>query len=297
MESQVIDWILAKLPCSQSSLIGNGDDCAEIATNGSNVLVAADMLLDGTHFMIDQLPPSLIGHKAVAVNFSDIAAMGGVPSAVFISLAVPKNISVTWVKDMLLGAHNIAQRFNCGIDGGDTNAWHSGFAINVTVLGTPHWRGPVRRSGARAGDVIMVTGQSLGGSLSSGRHASFTPRIAEAQWILDRHPIHSMIDLSDGIATDSKHLASASNKKFILSLPALRRLSTTPNQMQSLFCDGEDFELLFTCSLDVAKELTKNFPWPCGLQAIGHVTNGSGVFLEENSGTKPSPLVFSGYEH
>jgi thiamine-monophosphate kinase len=297
MESQVVGWILENLPCSRKSLIGNGDDCAVLNINGSNVLVATDMLMDGTHFMSDQLPPNLIGHKAVAVNFSDLAAMGGVPSAVFISLAVPKNISFTWVQDMLLGAHKIAGQFNCGIDGGDTNSWHSGVVINVSVLGTPHWRGPVRRCGARTGDVIMVTGQSLGGSLISGRHASFTPRISEAQWILDRYPIHSMIDLSDGIATDSKHLASASNKKFILSTPALRRLSRTPNNMKSLFCDGEDFELLFTCSLDVAQTLTKNFPWPCGLQVIGHVTDGAGVFLDENNGTKPSPLEFSGYQH
>ena len=297
MELQFINWLLKTLPSSPSSIIGNGDDCAVIGHKDAKLLVATDMLMDGTHFNTDEMPPELIGRKAVAVNFSDIAAMGGTPLAVFVSIALPKNTSIAWIQKVMIGAQDHSMQFNCGIDGGDTNTWAEKFAINVCVIGTPHWRGPVRRDGAQDGDIVMVTGQHLGGSLRSGHHASFTPRISEANWILDRYPIHSMIDLSDGLATDTKHLAVASKKKFVINGDAIKNISSPALDFRSIFSDGEDFELLFTWSPAVAESLRKDFPWPCGLRKIGRVSKGEGVFLCESEGKAPSPLEFSGYEH
>lgn len=297
MERQFLNWLFQTIPSSPHSLIGNGDDCAVINQMDSKILVATDMLVDGIHFNSAEISPELIGRKAVAVNFSDIAAMGGLPLAVFVSLALPKTQSLEWLKKVMLGAQDISKQFNCGIDGGDTNTWTDKFAINVCVIGSTHWRGPVRRGGAQDGDVIMVTGQNLGGSLNSGHHAHFTPRLSEAQWILDRYPIHSMIDLSDGLATDVKHLAFASKKKFTLSGDALHNKTAAHLGFRSIFCDGEDFELLFTCSPSIASSLSREFPWPCGLRTIGSVSSGEGVFFRETEGKIATPLEFSGYEH
>ena len=297
MERQLINWILNALPSSPSSLTGNGDDCAVINGKGNRILVATDMLIDGTHFNIHEMSPELIGRKAVAVNFSDLAAMGGDPTAVFISLAIPKDTKLEWVKRVLQGAHELSKRFQCGIDGGDTNTWDARFAINVCVIGTPHWRGPVRRSGAKSGDVVMVTGQSLGGSLKSGHHATFTPRLLEAKWILDRYPVHSMTDLSDGLGSDVRNLAESSRKKLLIIGDDLQNKTSRFQDFRSIFCDGEDFELLFTCSPWVAENLLNEFPWPCGLRKIGHVSEGEGVFFLKNEAAEPLPLEFSGFEH
>lgn len=297
METELVNWILRDITTSPASLIGNGDDCAVIRQNGSSVFVATDMLLDGTHFISELISPELIGRKAVAVNFSDLAAMGGHPTGVFISLAVPRTTSQKWLERVMLGAHQMASAFGCGIDGGDTNSWTAKLAINVCVTGIPHWRGPVRRAGALKGDVIMITGQSLGGSLLSGRHATFTPRLAECQWILDRVPIHSMIDISDGLGSDAIHLASASQKKFLLDSSAITPLPPNDPGYKSTFTDGEDFELLFTCAPSVAEYLLKHFPWPCGVRRIGIVQEGLGVFMRHQDGKNPVELEFSGYQH
>lgn len=297
METELVNWILRDIPTSPASVIGNGDDCAVICQSRSSELIATDMLLDGTHFLSENISPELIGRKAVAVNFSDIAAMGGRPTAVFISLAVPRTTERKWLERVLKGAHDMAAEFGCGIDGGDTNSWTGKFAINVCVTGTPHWRGPVRRAGALKGDAIMITGQSLGGSLASGHHATFTPRLAECTWILDRVPIHSMIDVSDGLGSDTTHLASASQKKFLLDSSTITPLRPDDPRYGSIFCDGEDFELLFTCSPSVAKYLLKSFPWPCGLRQIGVVEDGQGVYTCHKDGKSPVRLEFSGYQH
>jgi thiamine monophosphate kinase len=106
-----------------------------------------------------------------------------------------------------------------------------------------------------------------------------------------------MIDLSDGLATDVKHLAFASKKKFTLSGDALHNKTAAHLGFRSIFCDGEDFELLFTCSPSIASSLSREFPWPCGLRTIGSVSSGEGVFFRETEGKIATPLEFSGYEH
>ena len=297
MERNFVSWILKSLTKSPRSVIGNGDDAAVIETREMSTLVATDMLLDDVHFLSQEISPEFIGRKAVAVNFSDIAAMGGAPTGVFVSLALPENSDPIWIKRLLMGAQELSKAFGCGIDGGDTNSWSGQLVVNVCVTGRPHWRGPVTRSGAQEGDAIMLTGSALGGSLPSGHHATFTPRLAEVEWILDRFPISSMIDLSDGLSTDANHLASASKKKFILDRQAITRFEPGTREFNSVFCDGEDFELLFTCSKSIAKELEMTFPWPCGIRNIGTVDSGVGVFLRHKDKADLTTVEFSGYEH
>ena len=199
-----------------------------------------------------------------------------------------------WLQSMMLGAQDLCAEFGCGIDGGDTNSWAGGLVINVTVTGTPHHRGVVTRSGAQSGDVVMVSGGQLGESLRSGRHLTFTPRVREAQWLLDHFTIHSMMDLSDGLATDAPRMAKASDTKFIFDSRAI-----TPDQtfLHQAFCDGEDFELLFTCDPDTATAIETQSLWPCGFRRIGRIEAGSGVYMESEGIVKQLPDDWRGWIH
>ena len=296
-ENNFVKWVHATLPSTAKVLLGNGDDAALLSSSPRGTLVATDMLLDGTHFVVGQTPPELIGRKAVSVNFSDMAAMGGTPDSIFISLAVPRSTCPKWLERVMTGAAEMAREFNCGIDGGDTNSWNGPFAINVCVVGRPHWRGPVSRLGAKDQDVVMVSGGRLGDTLASGHHLNFTPRIKEAQWLLDHFEIHSMMDLSDGLASDAPRLAKASAVKIVLEVEKIILAPWDAKNLRSALCDGEDFELLFTCSPANAVEIEHKFPWSCGIRRIGTVEKGEGVYLLHPNQTETQLLDLHGYEH
>ena len=296
-ENKFIEWIKSAMPTSGKAILGNGDDAALLSGSSKGTLVATDMLLDGTHFIVGETPPELIGRKAVAVNFSDMAAMGGTPDSLFISLAIPHSTSPRWLERVMRGAAEMAREFDCGIDGGDTNSWRGPFAINVCVVGRPHWRGPVTRAGAKESDVVMVSGQRLGDTLSSSHHLNFMPRIKEAQWLLDHFEIHAMMDLSDGLATDAPRLAMASGIQMVLDTTKIIPPPWDEKFLQSALCDGEDFELLFTCSQSTAIKIEQTFPWSCGVRRIGHIKKGAGVYLLHPNHSQAKPLGLSGYEH
>ncbi len=293
-EEQLITWLQNSVTPSPHSIVSIGDDAALLRTGSRGILVATDMLLEGRHFNSTTTPPHMIGRKAIGVNLSDIAAMGGTPNSVFISLGIPRGISMEWLQSMMLGAQDLCAEFGCGIDGGDTNSWDGGLVINVTITGTPHVRGIATRSGAQAGDVVMVSGQSLGGSLMSGRHLSFTPRVREAQWLMDHFTIHSMMDLSDGLATDLARMAIASQKQFILDAAAI---AANDNELRQALCDGEDFELVFTCDQATAKEIETNSRWSCGFRRVGRVAAGSGIVLDCEGSLKQLPAAWRGWIH
>lgn len=296
-ENKLIDWIKSEMPHSEKALLPNGDDAAWLETSSQGALVATDMLLDGTHFKVTETSPELIGRKAIAVNLSDIAAMGGWPESFFISLAVPEGTNKEWIHRVMKGAADMAREYHCGIDGGDTNAWRGPFAINACVIGRPHWRGPVTRAGAQVGDMVMVSGLRLGHSLASGRHFTFTPRVREATWLLDHFKIHSMIDLSDGLAEDLPRLAKSSARKMIIDARKLLPGGGSESELKSELCDGEDFELLFTCSEETAQQIEKTFPFSCGVRRIGRVEAGEDVFLIPLHGGDPERLTLRGYVH
>ena len=296
-ENQFVSWLPSGLPRSSNAEISIGDDAALLNCGNKKQLISTDMLLDGTHFIAAATHPELIGRKAAAVNLSDIAAMGGRPETLFVSLAIPAGTSPDWVKRVMSGAAAIAREFNCGIDGGDTNTWNGPFAINVTIIGTPHWRGAVTRSGAKSGDVVMVSGQTLGHTLNTGRHLTFTPRVLEATWLMDHFKIHSMMDISDGLAADLPRLAAASAKQITIYADQIVADPGHDASLRSALCDGEDFELLFTCAPEDAAIIEAICPWPCGFRKIGIVADGSGVRVSKNNSTATVPLSFEGYEH
>ncbi|HEX5103274.1 MAG TPA: thiamine-phosphate kinase, partial [Pirellulaceae bacterium] len=194
MENDLLRWFRATLPPHKQLVLGAGDDAAVIQLTGGRQLVATtDMLMDGVDFRVGQHDPAAIGHKALAVNLSDLAAMAARPVAALVSLCLPRTGGESLAKQLFEGILPTAAQYGLAIAGGDTNSWDGPLAISVTALGevTPgrEWR----RSGARPGDSIVVTG-SFGGSIL-GSHLTFDPRVEEALWLAENLTVHAAIDV------------------------------------------------------------------------------------------------------
>lgn len=277
-EWQFIDWVRNESQGQKLQenpvVLGPGDDAGIVKIGSSNVIAAADMLIEGVHFKLENTQPELIGRKALAVNLSDIAAMGCRPVCALSSIAVPSQHGLDVAQRLTRGLISMANLHNVALLGGDTNTWNSTTnadgrtVVAVTVLGEP-WPGirPVPRSGARPGDVVMVTG-TLGGSLDqdgNGKHLSFSPRVTESRQLLEAGSITAMIDLSDGLATDASHIARESAVHIQLeriSIPISRELDhlDADTRLNRAMTDGEDFELLFTAPPEVAEALLRDQP-------------------------------------
>jgi thiamine-monophosphate kinase len=301
-ELQFIENIRKRLTINSSVKVPIGDDCAVLdITHHSDMLITVDTLMDGVHFKLEECGPLRAGHKALAVNLSDIAAMGGWALYAVVGLTLPRGAGSEKVGlELMQGIQRLADTFDVAIVGGDTNSWNGPLVVSITVLGVPHAKGSVLRSGAKVGDIIMVTG-SLGGSIQ-GHHLDFTPRLKEARILMDRYHLHSMIDLSDGIATDLRHLCKASGCAALLDiehLPVSPALSALPDRAQAFhhaLSDGEDFELCFTVAEDTAEKILKEAPLDIPITAIGECISGTGLFQKDGGGTV-SQLMTKGYEH
>ena len=271
-------------------IVGPGDDCAVLSASSQATLVTTDMLMEGVDFLLAEVDPVAIGRKAMAVNLSDIAAMAGVPTAVVVSVSLPKHplgrTTRELAEQLYRGMREVADRFAVPIVGGDTNTWNSGLVISVTALGEVTERGAVLRSGAEPGDVIFVTGR-VGGSIL-GRHLAPTPRIREALTLHQIVNLHAMIDISDGLAADLNHILTESRCGAILIASSIpihddaitlsQRTGQTP--LLHALNDGEDFELIFTVSTADAAILDVQSPVP--VYRIGECVTQLGLWLEEN---------------
>lgn len=272
--------------------LGIGDDTAVLAPppRGSVQLFTMDALACGTHFLATDSPRA-VGWKAIAVNVSDIAAMGGMPSSAVISLGLPPNTSRAYLTGLLRGMQRAASAFHLSIVGGDTIRCNV-ITISVAMLGHARRSHLCFRHTARPGDIIAVTGP-LGGSLRSGRHLRFTPRLAEARWLVEHAKPSAMMDLSDGLAIDATRMAAASRVSFMLSSKSIPRHRAA--SLHAALHDGEDFELLCTFNPRVLTpaRLTayrRIFQYP--LSIIGRVASGPpSVFLDNH------PLTPTGFEH
>lgn len=257
-----------------------GDDCAVLPGGG---LITCDPVIEGIHFL-PHTPARQVGWKAMARNLSDIAAMGGEPRYAVVSLGLRPNTPVRWVRELYNGLHAAARRFGCEIAGGDTaHVRHEQFVV-ITLLG--HADRPALRSGVKQGDIVFVTGK-LGGSLR-GKHLRFIPRIAEARWLVEHFPIHAMMDISDGLASDLQRLADASRTGFDIES---QKIPANRGDIRAALGDGEDFELLFTVAPRDADRLRAKWKFKLPLTAIGHVTRRRGIRLDGKS------LTAKGYDH
>src|SRR5262249_55124231 len=162
-EFDYIRWLRCRTADHPRVLIGPGDDAAAVAaTSNRPLLVTTDMLLQGSCFLLEQAGPRAVGRKAMAGNLSDIAAMAGVPTAALVSLGLPRHGGLELAERLYEGMREVADAFDTPIVGGDTNSWDGPLVVSVTLLGEAGEKGAVRRTGAVAGDWIMVTGP-LGG--------------------------------------------------------------------------------------------------------------------------------------
>jgi len=268
-EFGLIERIRQKTPSGRGVRIGIGDDAAWIINRKGSSLVTADLLIEGVHFDLRWTSLYDLGHKALAVNLSDIAAMGGVPAFVVLSLGLPADFDSTQVDAFYRGFRALAMRTGVALVGGDTNAALR-LIVSVCVIGHAPYP-PLRRSGARAGDDIYVSG-TLGDAalglklLQSGgrmpkkysvaqliaRHHRPEPRVALGLLLARNRLATAMIDVSDGLLQDLGHVCQASGVGATISearlpLSSAYRAIVEKGQTHTALTGGEDYELLF-CS-------------------------------------------------
>jgi thiamine-monophosphate kinase len=306
-EFDLINLITRSLPTNNSVVVGAGDDCAvlDLELRDRWLLFKTDAVVEGIHFPAGTRPEN-IGHKALGRCLSDIAAMAGTPAAAVVTIALSRKFDPKFIEAVYGGMNVLARRHDVAIVGGETTTNPERLLISVAVLGwVPRGKG-ILRSGAKAGDAIFVTGE-LGGSLA-GKHLEFEPRLVEARWLAQHFPVHAMLDLSDGLAGDLRHILKASgvgaellSSAIPISRSARRTAKAESNAKPPLLAaltDGEDFELLFAVPARVAVPLLdawkKEFP-KLALSCIGKITAGQGITLRDKNGARP--LTAHGYEH
>jgi len=292
-EFGLIDKITAGFPVFSPDLVkGVGDDAAVIRMGDEQVLlVSTDLLMEGIHFDLRYVPFKHLGYKSIVVNLSDIYAMNGIPNSVTVSIAMSSRFTVEAIEELYAGIRLACSDYGVDLIGGDTSSSASGLAISVTALGRAHADQVVYRSGAKATDLICVSGD-LGAAYAGlqmlerekqvflanpemqpdlsgrdyviGRQLKPTPRkdIIEKLKEIGVQPT-SMIDVSDGLSSDLKHLCKASNtgaRIYQQQMPIDHETVSVADdfnihEMTYALNGGEDYELLFTVPMDRREEI------------------------------------------
>jgi len=306
-EFELIAKLKRALPTNESVVAGAGDDCAvlDLGVPDKLILFKTDAVVEGFHFT-RETPPEKIGRKALARCLSDIAAMAGTPTAALVTIGLPEKFDAEIVAKIYDGMNALAREHGVAVVGGETTTNPERILISISLLGIVPRGKQIFRSGAKAGDAVFVTGE-LGGSLTE-KHLDFEPRLAEARWLAEHFSIHAMLDLSDGLAGDLRHILQASGvgaEIFKSAVPVSRAAKLRAKQSSSAkpafaaaLTDGEDFELLFTvASKDAVKLLDgwkKKFP-KLKLSCIGKIIAGDGILICDKGGSHK--LNAQGYVH
>lgn len=313
----------------ENLVTGIGDDCAVIRpAPGRHTLITSDMMVAGVHFLLDRTEPSDLGHKALCTGLSDIAAMGGRPVCFFLSLALPGGTPVSWLERFFDGLGALATEFGVTLAGGDTVA-SPVVAVDITVLGQGEPKNLVRRKGARAGDLILVTGY-LGASaaglhiikneiginnlpgrlheaaaLACHAHRRPWPRLREAAVLVRDAPPTSMMDISDGLAGDLRHITGANGvgaeiwAGSLPMIPGLQDLAAELGNSADLWAlsGGEDYELLLTLPEPQAEAAMRAVRGANGtpLTVVGRITDSLEVVFLDRQGRQFSPI--GGHDH
>ena len=284
--------------------VGIGDDAAVLALpSGDRVVVTTDMLIEGVHFE-PGTPPEAVGHKAVARALSDIAAVAVRPLCVVAAVSFGTQYDPESQRRLSKSLWETSVRFSAPLVGGDISGGAGPLSLTVTALGVPGPKGPITRAGARAGDLVCVTGR-LGGA-QRGRHLTFTPRIAEALDLVGRFEVHAMIDVSDGLSTDVLHIARASGQGITLEAEAIpvaqdalalsREGAEEELPVGHALNDGEDYELIFCVPEGDAKAAAASGVLGTPVAIIGTVTPQKDSFLVWPDGSREQ-LRAGGWEH
>ena len=272
--------MFARLP--KNGFEGIGDDCAVLPIGDEALVFTSDMLNEGVHFLTDKSTAYQIGYKSLMVNISDVAAMGAKPVATLLSLALPEERFGEWSKSFMEGYYEASKKYGVKLVGGDTTKSESGVCISVTAIGRASKANIKRRSKAKTGDVVMVTGE-LGASAAGLRdvlagklrtrnakiHLMPEAQVLEGEWLGKQEAVHAMCDVSDGIASDLQHILDESKKSAIISaLPVAKGA-----KWNDAFGGGEDYKLLLTVDKSQADDLAKRFERKFGtpLYNIGRI--------------------------
>ncbi|HSF24900.1 MAG TPA: thiamine-phosphate kinase [Blastocatellia bacterium] len=332
-ESEIISKIRRRARRTNSVIVGIGDDAAVLSTgDGKELVVCCDLMVEGVHFRRAWAPPKLIGRKSLAVSLSDIAAMGSVPRFATISVALPRDCSSEFIDELFEGICELADSCGVSLVGGDTSSSPDSLFIDSMVIGECERGKAITRSGARAGDMICVTG-NLGASalglmlLEQGarlgesepsaetaermdwqalmNHLAPVPRLQLGIGLAGRELATAMIDISDGLSTDLSHVLEESGVGAVIradSIPIARCVeslaagSSTIDSLHLALHGGEEYELLFTARPEAKAEIEKlasELGTP--ITTIGDVVTGAGIQLERE-GTLER-VVPAGFEH
>ncbi len=300
-EDEITAWFAGKSKLAAADFpIGIGDDMAQIQLGDDTcVFITTDMLLDGVHFDLQQATLEQVGYKAMAVSLSDCAAMATVPVAAVVSVALPEGFGEEELKQLHSGITIAGEKFGCALVGGDITRWgdKSPFAISVAMFSRKAGNEPIKRSGARVGDGICVTG-SLGGA-GGGKHLEFEPRVKEAIKIAQMVRVNAMIDISDGLSSDLNRICRASGVGAIIDverIPISDEAKRSEEPLNSALNDGEDFELLFTLCEKECQRLLKKWDGPVPITQIGTITETKKMQIKMPDG-RISDLEARGYDH
>jgi thiamine-monophosphate kinase len=324
-EERLIERIRRRVPSATGGLLrlGIGDDAAVLrAAAGAEWVVTSDPFIEDVHFLTKAHAPQVVGYKALARATSDLAAMGAHPEVFLLNLTIPANRTGRWLDGMLAGLARAARKFGLRLAGGDTAQSpreNPKVAIHITVMGTARRGRVLQRSGARAGDVIFVSGPLGAAQLGlelilRGRQRQVrwknllapqfypVPTLDLGQWLARRGIASAAMDLSDGLSSDLHRLCRASGagaRIYAEELPGV----AVPAGLRSLRLDaltlalhgGEDYGLLFTVPRRRAARIPKKFGGT-KLTRIGEMVRGRGVTLVSTNG-KSSALEPRGWDH
>lgn len=319
-EFKLIDRIRQQVVDGAGVHRGIGDDAAVLSLpDGHHLLTSTDLLIEDIHFRHAWTDCEALGHKAVAVNLSDIAAMGGTPRYLYLGLACPGTTALADIDAFLKGALSEAERHNVTLVGGDTCRSPGPWMISVTVEGSALAHQAIGRDGAQHGDLIMVSG-TLGDSalalhlLRNGiepepallaRHHRPTAQVELGRLLSERHLANAMIDISDGLASDLEHILQASKvdglieeDKLPLSQDFRRRIDAEPGLRGLALYGGEDYELLFTVAPEKATEVASLCAkLDLAITSIGFIQAGCGTLSLQDKTGAVKPFLAKGYDH
>lgn len=318
--------LLTQKQVNNNVIIGIDDDAAAIRiTDGDILLLTTDTMIQGVHFDLSYFTFYQLGQKAIAVNISDIAAMGGSPSYALVALSVPPNIEIASVEQLYQGMIDLGGEYNVSIIGGDTTSSPKNIYISISLIGQTNPEEVISRGGAKEGDVICVTGflgmskaglkilrnravfnQTKFGTVIS-KHLTPEPRVQEARFLVQNTNINSMIDISDGLSSDLTHICESSNvgaEIYANTIPVDRLTKEVALYFNESWIDysvdgGEDFELLITLDEKEYQKIKQKFENRFGLKltTVGYIKEkGQGINIIYDDG-KITSLGYKGYNH